>query len=103
MSCRLPERAKPQSSVFQLPPQGVIEELTPPDVGFHICLMKYGKTINLNENGQRVDANGNQVSETIDLAYSHIKKGKNAQCIGLALNLGCDPCVENLKWECPKF
>ena len=50
-----------------------------------------------------VDANGNKVSETIDLAYSHIKKGKNAQCIGLALNLGCDPCVENLKWECPKF
>jgi hypothetical protein len=50
-----------------------------------------------------VDANGNMVSETIDLAYSHIKKGKNALCIGRALNLECDPCVENLKWECPKF
>lgn len=47
--------------MFQLPPQEVIEELTPPDVGFHVCLMKYGKTINLNENGQRVDANGNQM------------------------------------------
>ena len=50
-----------------------------------------------------VDANGNRVSETIDLAYSHIKKGKNALCIGKALNLDCDPCVETLKWECPKF
>ncbi len=50
-----------------------------------------------------VDANGNKVSETIDLAYSHIKKGKNALCIGKAINLDCDPCVENLKWECPKF
>ena len=50
-----------------------------------------------------VDANGNKVSETIDLAYSHIKKGKNALCVGKALNLDCDPCVENLKWEGPKF
>ena len=50
-----------------------------------------------------VDANGNKVSETIDLAYSHIKKGKDALCIGRAINLECDPCVEDLKWECLKF
>lgn len=30
-------------------------------LGFHYCPMMYGKTINLNENGQRIDANGNQM------------------------------------------
>lgn len=50
-----------------------------------------------------VDANGNPVSKALDLAYVHVKKKKNALCVGRALNLECDPCVENLKWECPKF
>lgn len=48
-----------------------------------------------------VDASGNRVSEAIDLAYAHIKKGDKALCVGLALGLECDPCVKNIKWNCP--
>lgn len=52
---------------------------------------------------QGVDANGHPVSTAVDLAYVHIQDGQQALCVGKALNLECDPCVENLEWECPDF
>ena len=51
-----------------------------------------------------VDANGNPVSEAIDLAYAHIQKKKIALCVGKALHLECDPCIEGqLMWTGTKF
>jgi hypothetical protein len=41
-----------------------------------------------------VDANGTPVSEGIDLAYAHIRKEKTALCVGKALHLDCDPCLD---------
>ena len=48
-----------------------------------------------------VDANGNKTSEPIDLAYTHIQNGKHALCVGLALNMECDPCEEKIPWKSP--
>ena len=46
-----------------------------------------------------VDANGNPVFEGIDLAYAYIRKGKTALCVGKALHLDCDPCLDGpLAW-----
>lgn len=39
----------------------------------------------------------------IDLAYAHIKEGKIALCVGVVLDLECDPCVDYIKWDCPAF
>lgn len=50
-----------------------------------------------------VDFYGNQVATEIDLAYTHIRKKKSAACVGLELGLECSPCVDDLKWQCPKF
>ncbi len=50
-----------------------------------------------------VDFYGNQVSKEIDLAYTHICKKNKAACVGLELGFDCSPCVEDLKWQCPKF
>lgn len=50
-----------------------------------------------------IDANGNMISEPIDLAYAHIQKKKNAACIGKVLKIDCDPCIDQLAWNCPKF
>ena len=50
-----------------------------------------------------VDADGHPVSAAVDLAYVHIQNGNKALCVGKALNLECDPCIENLEWECPDF
>lgn len=51
-----------------------------------------------------VDANGNPVSEGIDLAYAHIRNGKTALCVGKALHLDCDPCLDGpLAWTGTPF
>ena len=50
-----------------------------------------------------VDADGIEVSEGIDLAYTYINDQGMAKCVGLALGLECDPCVDPFKWNCPKF
>lgn len=50
-----------------------------------------------------VDSNGNKVSETIDLAYTYIRKKKNADCVGLVLKFFCMPCEKHVKWECSEF
>ena len=49
------------------------------------------------------DPNGNEVSEAVDLAYVHVQQGKKALCVGLALNMDCDPCDNNIAWKCPVF
>ena len=48
-----------------------------------------------------VDADGNLRSEAIDLAYAHIQNGKQALCVGQALNMECDPCEEKIPWNSP--
>lgn len=49
------------------------------------------------------DSMGMLVNTTIDLAYAHIQKKKNAVCVGKVLKLDCDPCVTGLKWSCSNF
>jgi len=50
-----------------------------------------------------VDAAGNRVSETVDLAYTYIQKKKKGNCVGLALKFFCVPCEKRVKWECVEF
>lgn len=50
-----------------------------------------------------VDSFGNEVSKGIDLAYAHIDRKGKAICIGKALKLDCDPCVDKLPWGNPNF
>jgi len=50
-----------------------------------------------------VDSNGNKVSEHIDLAYTYFQANEYADCVGLALEFYCLPCVEQVEWECPEF
>ena len=50
-----------------------------------------------------VDANGNKVSETIDLAYAYVQKKKEGYCICDVLKYDCSVVEPKVKWECPKF
>jgi len=49
------------------------------------------------------DANGKNISESIDLAYTYIKKNKKGKCVGLELHFFCMPCEKSVKWNCPIF
>ena len=44
------------------------------------------------------DEFGNEVSRGIDLAYVHVKVGRNAQCLGRVLRMKCDPCTRPFPW-----
>lgn len=35
----------------------------------------------------------------LDLAYVHIKQGKEAHCLGKVLGFECDPCIEPFAWK----
>lgn len=43
--------------------------------------------------------NGEWQEVALDLAYVHIKKGKEAHCLGKELNFECDPCTEPFSWK----
>jgi len=44
------------------------------------------------------DTKGNKVTEELDLAYTHIKKGDKACCVGTELGFECDPCTQAFEW-----
>lgn len=44
-------------------------------------------------------SDGSRINEGVDLAYLHIKKDKNAVCLGLELGFVCDPCTKPFKWK----
>lgn len=45
----------------------------------------------------KVDGQWKEVG--LDLAYVHIKKGKNTACLGKELKFDCDPCTEPFAWK----
>lgn len=45
----------------------------------------------------KVDGKWKEVG--LDLAYVHIKKGKEAFCLGKELNFKCAPCTEPFAWK----
>lgn len=44
-------------------------------------------------------ANGQPIEEGLDLAYVHIKQGVMAKCLGILLELPCDPCTSEFEWS----
>lgn len=52
---------------------------------------------------QGIDNYGKEVSEAIDLAYTHIQNNTVAVCVGLLLGMECDPCQDNIPWKTPTF
>ena len=50
-----------------------------------------------------IDSKGNNVSETIDLAYAYIMENQEGRCICDVLSYGCPEVEPKVQWECPKF
>lgn len=50
-----------------------------------------------------IDNYGKEVSEAIDLAYTHIQEDNVAICVGLLLGMECDPCQDIIPWKTPNF
>lgn len=46
-----------------------------------------------------VKVNGKLEEIGLDLAYVHIKQGKEAHCLGKVLSFECDPCIEPFAWK----
>lgn len=42
--------------------------------------------------------NKEPLEQSIDLAYTHIKKKQKAVCLGKQLRMDCDPCVKPFHW-----
>lgn len=41
---------------------------------------------------------GEKVSEPVDLAYVHVKRGSKWRCLGKELKFECDPCTKAFKY-----
>jgi hypothetical protein len=41
---------------------------------------------------------GQLISQPVDLAYVHIKRGSKWRCLGKELNFECDPCTKSFKY-----
>lgn len=44
------------------------------------------------------DEFGNEIKQGIDLAYVHVRVGRNANALGRVLRMKCDPCTRPFPW-----